>query len=124
MQDENVKPDKVTVSTIVGACSTICALEEGRQIHLKIKDGVLESDIFVESIVVNMHAKCGCVAKARTIFESMRLRNVVAWTIMITSYAQHDKGEEALILFRRMVSRTSMLDVNTMQRRPTADRQS
>eukprot|EP00250_Pteridium_aquilinum_P021459 c25130_g3_i1 orf=649-3297(-) len=104
MQDEKVKPDKVTVSTIIGACSSISALEQGREIHLMILDGKLESDIVVVSALVNMYAKCGNLEEAQKVFDGMHSRNVVSWTIMITAYAQHSLGVKALQLFQKMDS--------------------
>ncbi|MCO5573370.1 hypothetical protein L7F22_027139 [Adiantum nelumboides] len=103
MQEEKVTPDKVTVSTVIAACSSIPALEQGREIHQMILDGKLESDIVVDSALVNMYVKCGSLEEARKVFDGMQLRNVVSWTIMITAYAQYNQEEEALKLFRQMV---------------------
>lgn len=104
MQDENVRPDKVTISTIIGVCSSISALEQGRKIHLMILDGKFESDIVVESALVNMYVKCGSLEEAHKVFDSMRSTNVVSWTIMITAYAQHNLSDKALQLFGTMDS--------------------
>ncbi|KAI5067643.1 hypothetical protein GOP47_0018171 [Adiantum capillus-veneris] len=103
MQIEKVMPDKVTVSTIIGACSSISSLQQGREIHQMILDGKLESDIVVDSALVNMYVKCGSLEEARKVFDGMKSRNVVSWTIMITAYAQNNQEEEALKLFQQMV---------------------
>jgi pentatricopeptide repeat protein len=49
-----------------------------------------------------MYAKCGSVEYARQVFDKMLKRNVVSWTAMISGYAMHGCGKEALHLFEQM----------------------
>ncbi|KAH7302176.1 hypothetical protein KP509_23G059700 [Ceratopteris richardii] len=102
MQKDNVRPDKVTVSTIITACSNISARDQGREIHQMIIDGKLESDVVVESALVNMYVKSNCLEEAQKVFDSMRSRNVVSWTTMILAYAQNNQEKKALNLFEQM----------------------
>ena len=60
-----------------------------------VLDGKLESDIVVESALVNMYIKCSSLDEAQMVFVGVQSRNVVAWTIMVTAYAQHNMDLKA-----------------------------
>lgn len=105
MQLEGVKPDKVTISTIIGVCSDLAALDVGKEIHQIISDGGFETDNVVETALVSMYGKCGNAEVARKVFDNMPFKNVVSWTAMITVYAQQHKSDEALQLFKMMLSK-------------------
>ena len=49
-----------------------------------------------------MYGKCGQLKDARSVFDRFQHRDVVTWTCMIACYALHQKGPEALELFRKM----------------------
>jgi pentatricopeptide repeat protein len=46
----------------------------------------------------------GAVREARTVFDEMPDRDVVAWTAMLSGYASNGRYREALGLFRRMAA--------------------
>ncbi|MCO5594541.1 hypothetical protein L7F22_048573 [Adiantum nelumboides] len=51
-----------------------------------------------------MYAKCGNLTCAHQIFDELVEHDVVPYTALITGYAQHGHGEEALICFDHMQS--------------------
>eukprot|EP01018_Ginkgo_biloba_P008638 Gb_28775 [translate_table: standard] len=102
MQLKGVKPNEVTFPTILPACANLAALEHGKEIHEDIIKSGLDSDIFVGNALVDMYAKCGSIEEARNVFDKMPRQNVVSWTTMITGYAMHGCGKEALHLFEQM----------------------
>eukprot|EP01018_Ginkgo_biloba_P002746 Gb_11039 [translate_table: standard] len=102
MQLEGVKPNKKTFASVLPACANVAALEQGLEIHEDIIRSGFQSDVFVESALVDMYAKCGNIEKARDLFDKMHQRNTISWTAMIAGYAMHGCGEEALQLFEQM----------------------
>ncbi|KAL5204604.1 hypothetical protein ABZP36_009475 [Zizania latifolia] len=97
-----MKPDLFTFSSILSVCSTMMALEQGEQIHAQtIKTGFL-SDVVVNSALVNMYNKCGCIQDANKAFLEMPTRTFVTWTSMISGYSQHGQPQEAIKLFEDM----------------------
>ncbi|KAL6630503.1 hypothetical protein ACP70R_002638 [Stipagrostis hirtigluma subsp. patula] len=97
-----MKPDLFTFSSILSVCSAMMALEQGEQIHAQtIKTGFL-SDIVVNSALVNMYNKCGCIEDATKAFVEMPIRTLVTWTSMISGYSQHGRPQEAIQLFEDM----------------------
>ena len=54
-----VRPLNFTFSSTLVACWSICALEEGMQIHGAIIKIGFENDMVVLSSLINMYSKCG-----------------------------------------------------------------
>ncbi|KAL6556164.1 hypothetical protein OROGR_005452 [Orobanche gracilis] len=104
MMREQVEVDLFTLTTIVAASANSVILELGQQIHahtLKLGHG---QDIFLCSSIIHMYAKCGEVDDAWFFFRQTGSRNIVLWSVMISSYAMHGFGNEAIRLFELMRS--------------------
>eukprot|EP00249_Psilotum_nudum_P000566 c12562_g1_i1 orf=2-520(-) len=102
MQLEGQKPNKITFISILDACASLTALSEGREIHSRIIDCRLESDVVLGTALVRMYGKCGSPDEARIVFYKMPQRDVFSWTTMIAAYAQIGNGKEVLRLFQQM----------------------
>ncbi|OVA18467.1 Pentatricopeptide repeat [Macleaya cordata] len=102
MHSSQYKPDEVTLSNVLGACSNLASLEMGYQVHgYTVKTG-LEVEILITNGLIDMYTKCGALENARKLFESMRNPDVVSWSSLIVGYAQFGYGNEALELFKNM----------------------
>ncbi|KAF8696765.1 hypothetical protein HU200_036398 [Digitaria exilis] len=94
--------DCCTFSIILNACASVAALERGMEIHAFGIKSHLESDVVVESALVDMYSKCGRVDYASKVFNSMTQRNEFSWNSMISGYARHGLGSKALEIFEEM----------------------
>ncbi|KAL2892845.1 hypothetical protein RDABS01_008754 [Bienertia sinuspersici] len=104
MHRSGTKPDLFTLSSVLSICSALIALDQGEQVHAQtIKTGFL-ADVIVGTALVNMYSKCGNIDKAATAFEEMHKRTMISWTSMISNFAQHGRSQEALQLFKEMLS--------------------
>ncbi|KAI9126570.1 hypothetical protein K1719_002166 [Acacia pycnantha] len=97
-----LKPNSVTLMTVLPGCAALTALGKGKEIHAYAIKQMLATDVAVGSALVDMYAKCGCLNLARRVFDQMPVKNVITWNVLILAYGMHGKGEEALELFRRM----------------------
>jgi len=102
MLRSSVKPNLVTIASVLPACANWTHLQHGKEIHQYIIRSGYEPNVFVESALVDMYAKCGNIDEARYVFERMSQRNVVSWNVMIAGHAQNGYGNEALKLFCEM----------------------
>eukprot|EP01018_Ginkgo_biloba_P033238 Gb_27958 [translate_table: standard] len=102
MQLEGVKPNLVTIASVLPACAHSKDLQQGKDIHDYITRHGFELDGFVGNALVDMYSKCGSVECARQVFDAMSQRDVVSWNAMIAGYAQNGQGDDALTLFRQM----------------------
>eukprot|EP00250_Pteridium_aquilinum_P021939 c25267_g2_i1 orf=313-984(+) len=95
--------ETTTLVAQLKACAKQKDLLKGSQIHAEILESRLhEKNIFIGSTLVHMYARCGALAKARQVFEELPIQSVFSWTALITGYAQHGLGQEALDCFERM----------------------
>eukprot|EP01018_Ginkgo_biloba_P006709 Gb_15874 [translate_table: standard] len=102
MQMANVKPNLVTMVSVLSACTHLGALQQGKLIHgVTIRNGY-ELDVFVGSALIDMYAKCGSIEIACLVFDNMSKRNVVTWSSMIAGYTQNGHANKALMLFNQM----------------------
>ncbi|CAH9122072.1 unnamed protein product [Cuscuta epithymum] len=102
MQLERVKPDKHTLSSLLGVCAESIDLHLGMQIHQLVAKSVLP-DVPLNNSLITMYAKCGAIVEARSIFDKMKFhKDVISWNAMIGGYAAHGLAREAFELFNTM----------------------
>lgn len=66
-----------------------------------VKQG-LEEDLFVANTLVDMYAKFGLLTHAQKVFDTLSVRDAISWNVLLTGYAEHGHGEEALSCFEQM----------------------
>lgn len=103
MINHGILPDSFTFPFMLKACSALSAIDTGKEVHeLAVRTG-WEKDVFVGAGIVDMYAKCGCVADARDVFDRMSERDVVVWNTMIGAYTHNGRPLEAIDLLKDMV---------------------
>ncbi|CAM6042465.1 unnamed protein product, partial [Sphagnum compactum] len=102
MQQEGVKPNKVTFISVLNACASLSALEEGKKLHDLIVKAGLQPDVSVGNALISMYSKCGSLDEASKVFHRMAHRDVVSWNAMISGNAHHGHCHEGLDLFEQM----------------------
>ncbi|KMT10049.1 hypothetical protein BVRB_5g122600 [Beta vulgaris subsp. vulgaris] len=101
--DENVKPNYVTLVSILPAISHMGALELGKWIHLYAERNDIEIDDVLGSALVDMYSKCGSVEKAIQVFESLPRKNTITWNAIINGLATHGRATESIHYFSMML---------------------
>ncbi|XP_042401801.1 pentatricopeptide repeat-containing protein At1g08070, chloroplastic-like [Zingiber officinale] len=102
MQFIGIKADKVTMASMVLACSQLGALELGKWLHVYIAREKVEVDLVLGTALVDMYGRCGCVESAFKVFEDMPRRDVMTWTALIGGLAMCGHAERALRAFQEM----------------------
>ncbi|KAK6941833.1 Pentatricopeptide repeat [Dillenia turbinata] len=102
MQMVGVAPDEVTMVTVVSACAAAGALDTARWVHAFIEKQLITVDLELSTALVNMYAKCGCIEKAKEVFEQIAVKDTYAWSSMIMGFAIHGLAEDALETFSGM----------------------
>ncbi|KAL2964952.1 hypothetical protein AAZX31_16G032700 [Glycine max] len=99
---ETVVPDGTTFNGLIGVCVKFHDIAMGFQLHcFAVKFG-LDLDCFVESVLVDLYAKCGLVENAKRAFHVVPRRDLVMWNVMISCYALNWLPEEAFGMFNLM----------------------
>ncbi|XP_010678537.1 pentatricopeptide repeat-containing protein At1g74600, chloroplastic [Beta vulgaris subsp. vulgaris] len=101
---DDLQVDSYTFSSILGSDAILKRTNVGIQLHSLIIKLGLESDVSVGSSLVTMYSKWGVVNDCHKAFDQIIRPDLISWTTMIVSCAQHGKGAEALKLYEAMKS--------------------
>lgn len=100
MLGRSLRPDGVTMSSVLPAFSGLENFDWGREIHAHVmRNDVLRQNSFVGSALVDMYCSCGRVEHGRRVFDRIPEPRLGLWNAMIAGYAQNELDEEALTLF-------------------------
>lgn len=102
MQGEGVMPNVATFVMLLDACASEAGLGEGKLTQARAISNGLDSNAVVGTALVNMYGKCGRLRDAWRVFNNVLERDLVLWTAIISAYAHHGKGSEALHLLEEM----------------------
>lgn len=102
MQQAFVTPDAFTFPYVLKACVALPAVGYGRAVHAQIFRHGFEKDAFLQNGLLSFYVKCEKNTGAHVIFDGLRYRNVVSWTLIISGYAQNGQPMEALRIFKDM----------------------
>ena len=59
-------------------------------------------DIYVQNSLLDVYASCGQMGLCHKVFDEMRQRDVVSWTVLIMGYKNAGKYDDALMAFEQM----------------------
>lgn len=96
MEVEGLQSDEITYVSVFNACALLADLEQGNCIHGRLLFSSKLPNIFVGNALVDMYGKSGNLTEALKAFDNMLERDVVSWNALISGYAQHGHGKEAL----------------------------
>ncbi|KAM6585509.1 hypothetical protein CsatB_012511 [Cannabis sativa] len=102
MQRDSFKPTHFTYSSLFTVCASTGSLEQGKWVHAQVIKSGGRLVAFVGNTLVDMYAKSGSIEDAKKVFDRLVKRDVVSWNSMLTGYAQHGLGKEALQQFEEM----------------------
>lgn len=101
-QESKILANEVTFVCLLQACASTEALAQGKQLHRQIADRGMETNVNVATCIIDMYMKCRSVDIAREVFDSLLLKNVVTWNVMIAGYANNGDRQAALTFFESM----------------------
>ncbi|CAK9177886.1 unnamed protein product [Ilex paraguariensis] len=102
MLEFGLKPNLITILALLPACVGIASLNFIKEIHGYSSRNDIDPHPQLRSGLVEAYGRCGCLANARYVFQSMSERDVVAWSSLISAYALHGEARTALDIFTQM----------------------
>ncbi|XP_057967895.1 pentatricopeptide repeat-containing protein At1g15510, chloroplastic [Malania oleifera] len=97
-----LKPNFVTLVSVLSACARIGALMCGKEIHAHALRTGLGFDGFLPNSILDMYVRCGRMGPAWNQFNTQK-RDVASWNILLTGYAQREQGTQTVELFHKMI---------------------
>ncbi|KAB2616514.1 pentatricopeptide repeat-containing protein [Pyrus ussuriensis x Pyrus communis] len=104
MEAENVKPNDVTMVSVLSACAKKVDLEFGRWVCSRIERNEIGENLTLNNAMLDMYVKCGSIEEAKRLFDRMPEKDIVSWTTMLDGYAQSGNYDEAWRVFAAMPS--------------------
>lgn len=99
----SVRPDAVTLTTILKVCGIVMLSRQGRTVHGFALRRQMISDLALLNSLIDMYSKCKLVEKAELLFNSAGERDLVSWNAMISGYSLNGYSQEAQSLFRELL---------------------
>ncbi|PIN04827.1 hypothetical protein CDL12_22631 [Handroanthus impetiginosus] len=115
MRGSDVKLDSIALVSVSKAYSDLEDLNQGGCLYgLVIKIGH-EFDPDLRIALTSLYSKCGQVMAAKSLFDQMKVHDVILWNAMISGFAKNGHPNEALELFTEMISKNIPPDTVTVQ---------
>ncbi|KAJ8527760.1 hypothetical protein K7X08_015211 [Anisodus acutangulus] len=110
--DVRLEPTILTI--VLEACGRFSKRQQGYQVHGLVSRLGFEFDVFLGNSLITMYSRFGCVDAAKSVFESMLMKDVISWNSLISAFVQAGKLEEGYELFKQapekdVVSWTAMI---------------
>ncbi|KAM7514110.1 hypothetical protein LguiA_003693 [Lonicera macranthoides] len=102
MQSLNVKPNSVTLLTILPSLANLVSAKKVQEIHGCVMRWYMESDLSVSNSLVDTYAKSGNLVYSKAVFDEMPTKDIVSWNILIGGFVLHGRPFDALHLFDKM----------------------
>lgn len=103
MMMAKVRPDEITIASVISVCAHIGRLDIGKAVHDYIHECNIKVDMYVGNSLIDMYCKCGSVETAVEVFRGMKEKDSVSWTSIISGLAVNGRARYALDLFSEMI---------------------
>ncbi|XP_063940898.1 putative pentatricopeptide repeat-containing protein At5g08490 isoform X1 [Daucus carota subsp. sativus] len=102
LQNNGLKPDALTVMSILPVCSQIASVHLLKQCHGYVVRACFD-DACVLGTLIDLYSKCGSIGSAHNLFKSAFMKDLVMFTAMVGGYAMHGMGSKALGVYFNML---------------------
>ncbi|KAL5834181.1 hypothetical protein ACOSQ4_013678 [Xanthoceras sorbifolium] len=99
MRSTGIHPNAFTFSSVLTACANTLIIFHGEQIQCLVYKHGVDDNLFVNSALVDMYAKCGDMVMARSVFDEMPETNLVSWNSMIMGCLQNQMYDMVIEFF-------------------------
>jgi pentatricopeptide repeat protein len=105
-------PNGVTMAYLLSACSSLSSWKHAKCLHAMCIRLGLESDIVVETALIDAYAKCHKMKMMKLTLENGS-RRTEAWNAAISGYSRGNQEKKAIELFKRMIAESVLPDSAT-----------
>lgn len=97
------RPEESILVSVLSACTHLGALDLGKCTHGSLIRNISALNVIVETSLIDMYVKCGCLEKGLCLFRMMAEKSQLTDSVMISGLAMHGQGKEALSIFSEML---------------------
>ncbi|KAL6855958.1 hypothetical protein ACP4OV_018760 [Aristida adscensionis] len=104
--------DEFTFTSVLSACANVGFFVLGKSVHGQIirlqPNFVPDAALPVNNALMTLYSKCGKIAVANEIFNSMKVKDVVSWNTLLSGYVDSSCLEKAAEVFDDMPSKNEL----------------
>lgn len=119
MQQQKIKPNDITLVSILSGCAKAGALDIGTWIHSYIDKNSgshipSSDDVVIGTALIDMYSKCGALKSAQYVFDRLPKSNldVTAWNAIINGFSMNGQSKVALDFFNQMLTDDHVVNPN------------
>lgn len=113
MQLSGIRPNLVTMASLLSACGILPSIDHSKCIHGSCIRLGLESDVVVETALIDTYSKCGAMDLCSQVFAGCSKRTAT-WNAVMSGFARQGQAREAIEQFKRMQAEGVSPDVATI----------
>ncbi|XVF86221.1 hypothetical protein PTKIN_Ptkin18bG0023000 [Pterospermum kingtungense] len=114
MQKAGFKGNQFSYGSALKACTSLKCLKRGLQIQGCVQKRRFVRNLFVQSGLLDLHAKCGKMEDACQLFYGMGERDLVSWNVMIGGFSGQGFAHNAFQFFQEMMTEGKIPDCFTL----------
>ncbi|KAG7574231.1 Pentatricopeptide repeat [Arabidopsis suecica] len=114
MMRTHVKPNAVTLTSVLQGCAGVAASRLGKSIHCYAIKADIESELETATAVISMYAKCGLFSPPLKAFERLPIKDAVAFNALAQGYTQIGDASKAFDVYKNMKLHGVCPDSGTM----------
>ncbi|XP_008788534.2 pentatricopeptide repeat-containing protein At1g31920 [Phoenix dactylifera] len=103
MTAEGLRADESSMVSALSSCAHLGTYDLGRSIHCSLLRNISGLNVIVQTSLIDMYLKCGCLEKGMAIFDRMPQRNKWTFSAVISGLAMHGDGEKVLQILSNML---------------------
>ncbi|KAF9594783.1 hypothetical protein IFM89_034766 [Coptis chinensis] len=97
-----VWPNNYNLPFVLKSCGALKAFFEAEQIHSDVVKLGFGSNVYVQTALLDMYVKCSRIEIAKQIFDTMTVKSVVSWTVIVAGLCRNGLLEQAEKIFNEM----------------------
>ncbi|XP_042453474.1 putative pentatricopeptide repeat-containing protein At3g01580 [Zingiber officinale] len=97
-----LRSDEFTFPFVIKACTAVSNTRMGKEVHCVVLRSGYGANLVVQTALVDMYAKTGCVKLSRRVFDEMPDRDLISWNALLSGYSSNGLERESFEAFRQM----------------------
>ncbi|KAL5557015.1 hypothetical protein UlMin_039251 [Ulmus minor] len=94
--------DMEAFEVLVSGCVQLNSIKLAHSVMAYLIRKAFDKEATICNFLIDFQARCGEISVARKLFDGLKEKNVVPWSVMINGYGLHREGNAALDLFLQM----------------------
>ncbi|KAL6220020.1 hypothetical protein ACLB2K_007778 [Fragaria x ananassa] len=88
MKQNGLEPNNFTFPFLAKACAKLSNLKLSQTIHTDVVKSPFQSDIFVQTAILDMYVKCNRLGDAYNLFERIAMKDTASCNVMLMGFVQ------------------------------------